>query len=30
LDNVKKVLALHPHPEKVQEILDRNQDKILA
>jgi len=30
LDNVKKVLSLHPYPEKVQEILDRNQDKIVA
>jgi len=30
LDNVKKVLALHPYPERVQEILDRNQDKIVA
>ena len=30
LDNVKKVLSLHPYPERIQEILDRNQDKILA
>jgi len=30
LDNVKKVLSLHPYPERIQEILDRNQDKIVA
>jgi len=30
LDNVKIVLSLHPHPKRIEEILDRNQDKIVA
>ena len=30
LENVEKVLSLHPHPKRIQEILDRNQDKILV